>query len=385
MKLFATCPAQPRVLPPAQPVGIYIHVPFCENGKCPYCDFYSVKMNEELKKKYIEAVERDIKLRAIEAKNKTVDTVYFGGGTPSLLREGLARLLFCIFQNFNVSEDVEITFEANPASVGFETLKILRDAGFNRLSLGMQSASDEELKLLGRRHRRKDVALAVENAHRAGLDNISLDLMMCIPDQTKESLEMSVDFAASLDPRHISAYLLKIEKGTQFFNIKETLGLPNDDEQADMYLFACEALEKKGFLQYEISNFAQKGYESRHNLKYWNCDEYLGFGPASHSFFNGNRFFYSRSLKDYIAGNEPLNDGKGGNLEEYIMLRLRLQKGIEETELNKRFGIGFEFFSEQKINQFKKAGLVEKLPGRLSFTKKGFLVSNSLISELLFQ
>lgn len=369
---------------PANTVGIYIHVPFCENGKCPYCDFYSLALTEELKDRYIKAVERELEKWSVSAKDRIADTVYFGGGTPSLLKEGLARLLLSVKKYFNVPDSAEITFEANPAGIDYNLLKALRSVGFNRLSLGMQSAQDSELAALGRHHRRKDVAEAVENAHRAGFDNISIDLMLCVPNQTKESLKESIDFAASLSPRHISAYLLKIEPGTRFFDIKDTLCLPDDDEQADMYLTACELLESKGFLQYEISNFAEKGFESKHNLRYWNCGEYLGFGPAAHSFFNGKRFYYTRSLEDYINGANPKDDGAGGTFEEYVMLRLRLRDGISEAELKRRYGIDFSCFDTRKISLLEKNGLIQKGHGRLALTRKGFLVSNSIISELLY-
>jgi putative oxygen-independent coproporphyrinogen III oxidase len=369
---------------PANTVGIYIHVPFCENGKCPYCDFYSLTLTEELKERYIKAVERDLKKWSVSAKGRIADTVYFGGGTPSLLKEDLARLFLCVKKYFHVADNAEVTFEANPAGIDFDLLKVLRSAGFNRLSLGMQSAQDSELAALGRRHRRKDVAAAVENAHRAGFDNISLDLMLCVPNQTKESLKESVDFAASLSPRHISAYLLKIEPGTRFSDIKDSLNLPDEDTQADIYLTACELLESKGFLQYEISNFANKGFESKHNLRYWDCGEYLGFGPAAHSFFNGKRFYYTRSLEDYIIGAGPQDDGTGGTFEEYVMLRLRLRDGINETELKKRYGKDFSCFDTQKISLLVKNGLIQNEHGRLALTRKGFLVSNSIISELLY-
>ncbi len=365
-------------------LGIYIHVPFCANGKCPYCDFYSLRMSDELKEKYIEAIRRDLISFSAKAGDRTVDTVYFGGGTPALLGEGLARLLFYVRENFKVEPDAEITFEANPAGTRYDTLEMLHQAGFNRLSLGMQSAVPEELIALGRRHKPQDVTRAIEEARRAGFNNISLDLMLCVPGQTKQSLLESVEFAASLSPQHISAYLLKIEEGTAFYNKKEALNLPCDDEQADMYLLACEALEKHGFMQYEISNFARHGYESRHNLKYWDCGEYLGFGPAAHSFFDGSRFYYKRDLEGYIIDMPPVNDGNGGGFEEYVMLRLRLSEGIKEAELSRRYGVGFSVFDKEKIALFERAELIEIKDGRLKLTRKGFLVSNSIITGLLF-
>lgn len=365
-------------------LGIYIHVPFCAQGKCPYCDFYSVAATGELKEKYITAVKRDIKNWSAKAADRTVDTVYFGGGTPSLLGEGLARLLEYVRENFTLDNNAEITFEANPAGVSYELFFLLRQAGFNRLSLGMQSAIPRELEFLGRRHTPQKVEQAVSDAKRAGFDNISLDLMLCVPEQTKISLRKSVDFAANLSPHHISAYLLKIEEGTRFYKVKHILNLPDDDAQAEMYLEACDALESHGYKQYEISNFAFPGYESRHNLKYWNCDEYLGFGPSAHSFFDGKRFYLKRGLNDYFENYKPVDDGDGGTFEEYVMLHLRLSEGINETELFKRYGRDFSYFGTNKISALKGAGLLKSARGRLFLTQKGFLVSNSVISELLF-
>jgi oxygen-independent coproporphyrinogen-3 oxidase len=366
-------------------VGIYIHVPFCAQGKCPYCDFYSVLENDTLKQKYINAVERDLQKKSPDARDRTVDTIYFGGGTPSVLGGGLSRLLCCIKENYNVAPNAEITFEANPRGLSLETLALCRKSGFNRLSLGMQSAIPSELALLGRRHTNSDVELAVQNARHAGFDNISLDLMLCVPNQTEQSIKKSVEFAASLVPRHISAYLLKVEKGTHYFDIKDKLNLPDNDAQADMYVFACQELEKHGYMQYEISNFAQKGFESRHNIKYWNCDEYLGFGPAAHSFFNGKRYYYPRSLDDYIKSGVFASDGDGGSLEEYIMLRLRLSAGLYEPDMMLRYGIGFSYFNSDKLYSLEKSGYIKIEKGRLLLTRKGFLMSNSVICELIFQ
>ena len=174
------------------------------------------------------------------------------------------------------------------------------------------------------------------------------------------------------------------QKGTHYYDIRETLNLPDDDAQADMYLAACEALEQKGYFQYEISNFAQRGYESRHNIRYWDCGEYLGFGPAAHSFFDGKRFFYPRSLDDYIAGTKPVQDGTGGSLEEYVTLRLRLTAGIKEAELLRRYGVGFSHFDDGVFAALESTGLIKAVSGCLTLTRKGFLVSNAVISELIF-
>lgn len=366
-------------------LGIYVHVPFCAGEKCPYCDFYSLKFDESAADKYTAAVERDIIRWGQRARGRCVDTVYFGGGTPYLLGERLERLLNLIKRNFSVFSDAEVTFEANPSDIKYERLVKLRKAGFNRISIGMQSANNPELAALGRRHRKNDVEAAVFAARKADFSNISLDIMLCTPLQTPESLLRSIDFAAALSPEHISAYLLKVEPGTKYFAAREKLALPDDDKQADIYTLACKRLVEKGFIQYEISNFSKKGFEARHNLKYWDCGEYLGFGPAAHSYYNGARFYYPRSLSYYIEGKPPVDDGAGGTLEEYVMLRLRLAAGLRKDELERRYGRDFSFFDSSLIDNLAKGGFLFKSEKRIFLTRKGFLVSNSIISDLLFR
>jgi oxygen-independent coproporphyrinogen-3 oxidase len=368
----------------SQTLGIYVHVPFCDGGKCPYCDFYSVPLREDLAQAYIKSSETVIGSYAAKAQGRIVDTVYFGGGTPSLLKGGLAQLLTAVKANFEVAPDAEITVEANPAAELMETFSLLRAAGFNRLSLGMQSAHTDELSFLGRRHTPQDAVRAVRDAKAAGFENISLDLMIATPQQTEKSLISSIDFAASLEPAHLSAYLLKIEPGTYFHDIRETLRLPDNDAQAEFYMIACEEIESKAFLQYEISNFAKAGKESKHNLKYWNCDEYIGFGPGAHSFFDGRRFYYESSLDQFIGGAQVIDDGQGGSLEEYIMLRLRLNEGLSVKELKQRYGIGLEIFNGSVISSLLKAGYIDIDENFIRLTRKGFLTSNSVISTLLF-
>lgn len=362
-------------------LGIYIHIPFCANAKCPYCDFYSVPFDNKLAEQYTSAIIKSVEYWGNQAENRTVDTVYFGGGTPSLLRLNLAVILNSIKSNFNISVDAEITFEANPTNNMTEFLPALRKAGFNRLSLGLQSANDNELAALGRQHSTLQTAEAVHFARNAGFENISLDLMLCTPQQTIKSLEKSIEFIAELKPQHVSAYLLKIEQGTPF--AQKLLVLPNEDEQADTYIFACEQLEKNGFMQYEISNFAKQGFEARHNLKYWQCDEYIGIGAAAHSFFEGQRFYYERDIHSFINGATPINDGDGGSFEEYCMLGLRLSKGLSERQLKERYNKGFESFDNAKLQKLIKAGLIIIENGVLRLTRDGFLVSNLVIGELL--
>ena len=360
--------------------GLYLHIPFCEK-KCKYCDFYSSFVTEELLDEYSSSLCDAIKEWG-GSFNRPIDTIYLGGGTPSLMKHRLVSILNTVKTAFKVSKNSEITLEVNPEGDIKSVLEYAKKAEINRLSIGMQSGNDYELKVLGRRHSVLDTINAVNEARSLGFDNISLDLMLGLPDSSIESLEKSLEVLCKLNPEHISAYILKIEENTVFFKQKESLNLPDDDMIAEQYLFVCDYLKKKGYEHYEISNFCKNGMMSRHNLKYWQGDEYLGLGPAAHSYFDGKRYFYPRSLKDFLNGNEPLFDDFGGTREEYIMLNLRLKKGLCPNAYAEKFGksLSENFFF--KCESFKKAGLMEK-DKNISLTDKGMLVSNAIITELL--
>ena len=363
-------------------LGLYIHVPFCR-GKCPYCDFYSLMPDEETVGRY---TGRTLELMAEYGAGcpHQVGTVYFGGGTPGVIGpKRLAALLEGAAKHFHLAPGAEVTCEVNPTGVSGGFFRELRGAGFDRLSMGMQSANTDELKLLGRRHGPDEVRQALALAREAGFGNISLDLMISLPGSALESLGKSIDFAAGLAPEHISAYILKIEPGTPFAS--RGLELPDDDAAAGQYLFTVERLAALGYAQYEISNFSRPGYESRHNLCYWRGDEYLGLGPAAHSFYEGRRFHWERDLSGYLRGDSPRDDGPGGSMGEFAMLNLRLARGLIESECVSRFGErGGELFA--RISR-RAAGCPDNLvsagPGRVRFTPEGFLVSNALLSRLL--
>ena len=362
-------------------IGLYLHVPFCKS-KCGYCDFYSLCGNSAKYDEYTSALQKRI-LFFGERFSRAVDSVYFGGGTPSVLEgDRIAELLETVKKAFSLSKNAEITLEANPADNLFETLEKAKKAGVNRLSLGVQSGVEEELEILGRRHKNADVIRTISDARKVGIDNISLDLMLGIPNQTIESLDKSIDFVLSRNPSHISAYILKIEEGTPFSKIKSDLNLPSEEETAEMYLHTVKRLEGAGLFQYEISNFSKKGFESRHNLKYWQLDEYLGLGPAAHSFMEGKRFFFPRSTEEFICGCEPVFDGEGGTEEEFIMLSLRLREGLCESSLFEKYGIKpteeYKKFTERLIS----VGYAKRQGDRLALTPKGFLVQNEIITEL---
>lgn len=361
-------------------IGLYIHIPFCM-GKCPYCDFYSVAFDEAAADAYAKAVCDLMASRRFPAGE--ADTVYFGGGTPSLIGAGrIGRILECAAASCGVSKNAEITLEANPAGMDRSAFREFRAAGINRLSLGVQSGIDRELSLLGRRHTAREAHDAVLAAFTGGFGNISADLMLAVPGQTMGSIEKSVDFLTGLPVSHISAYLLKIEEGTAF---AEKGFAADDDLAADLYLGCVERLAAKGFSQYEISNFARPGKESRHNLKYWRCEQYLGIGPAAHSFLGGRRFHFRRDLKAFMA--DPFSvlreDGPGGDFTEFAMLRLRLAEGLDLEEAASQF----EFDRERILRRagpFLEKDFVRLRGGRLSLTPEGFLLSNTVISALLF-
>ncbi len=372
------------ILPPffkgdyMKPIGLYIHIPFC-NGKCPYCDFYSVKPQCDTVEKYINAL-----CREIDNADGIYDTVYFGGGTPSLIgADNIAKIM----SHIRRTENCEATLECNPSDTGainsdFD-FKTVAQSGINRISMGLQSSDNKERSVLGRRGGCEDVERAVTRARNAGIDNISLDLMLGIPGQTAESLKESIRFCKEMKAKHVSAYILKIEEGTPFYAKKDLLSLPDEDETCDLYLTAVEELKKAGFHQYEISNFSYEGFESRHNLKYWRCEEYLGIGASAHSFKDGKRFCHERSIDNFINGMPPVDDGEGGDEEEYIMLALRLTEGLISDDFKNRFGHSLPESIFKKAAELQKHGLVNVDGKSLSLTVKGFLVSNSVISSLI--
>lgn len=317
-----------------------------------------------------------------EKLGRKADTLYFGGGTPSLLGgRNIALITRRAKELFGI--DGEMTVECNPSATEDGFFETAAAAGVNRLSLGMQSAVDRERKRLGRSADRKRIEECINSARSAGIENISLDVMIGVPEQTKESLTETAEFCLEMNVPHISAYMLKLEEGTYFYKNAEKLGLPDDDETADMYMLLGDILEAGGMRNYEISNFAKPDFESRHNMKYWNCEEYLGIGPAAHSFVDGKRFFHPRDIDYFKSGGEPLDDGAGGGEEEYIMLRLRLADGIIFDDFKKRFNKDISETIRLKAKKFETGNYVVSDERSLRLTRKGFLVSNCIISELI--
>lgn len=364
-------------------IGVYLHVPFCD-GKCPYCDFYSLPTPTPLMlDDYTDALIRSITFWAKETQ-AVADTVYFGGGTPSLLgAHRMERLLSCVREQFTVSDDAEITMEVNPSREVSNVLHAFRAQGGNRLSIGMQSAHANELSLLGRRHTCEDVQRTVSCAQQIGIDNISLDVMLGISASTIESVRQSIDTAVGLGARHISAYMLKIEPNTVYGHCAPPL--PDDDMTADMYLAAMDRLDSHGFAQYEISNAAISGYESRHNLKYWLSEPYIGIGPAASSCWDDRRFTYSRDLSAFMRGELPQQDSETaipvGSEQEYACLRLRLRDGITQEAFNNRFGHAIPMQWRERALSLPSSLVVCDDDG-IRLTRQGFLVSNLLIRHI---
>ena len=371
-------------------LGIYIHIPFCAS-KCGYCDFYSLAGCDRLMPKYQDALVEHIRESYGAMKSYYIDTVYFGGGTPSYYgADRLIELWDELRGSGRVLKSSEVTVEANPDSANFKELEKLRKAGFNRVSLGVQSANNDILKLIGRRHNWKQVEMAVRAARDAGFDNLSLDLIYGLPSQTKSDWADTLMKAIELRPEHISCYGLKVEEGTPLWQYKDAVNLPDDDAQADMYLSAVRILKEHGYAQYEISNFARRGLRSRHNLKYWTGGEYLGFGPAASSDFGGKRFTIAPDIYKYMDGVKhggpilsecqevPARERAG----EYLMLRLRTSEGIDGETYMRQYLLPFAPL-EELLQQYQAQGLATLEGGRWRLTPRGFLMSNSILVELL--
>lgn len=367
-------------------LGLYLHIPFCAS-KCPYCDFYSLAgQTDEDKDHYLQAMLASLHRWSAQL-HTAADTVYLGGGTPSLLgADRLAKLLVAARHAFQVPDGAEITMEANPGDDLCDILAAFAAAGGNRLSLGVQAVSDEHLHTLGRRHTVSDVDTAVAAARRAGIENLSFDLMLGTSGQTSADIRAAARRFAEWDARHVSAYLLKLESGTPYASAPPPL--PDEDEAAALYLEAVAALGEQGYPQYEISNFAHPGFESRHNLKYWNSEPYLGIGPAAHSFLDGKRLYYPRSLSAFLAGCEPLPENPNDTVipenspEEFAMLRLRLTAGLTETGYRARFGSPIPLAWREKAAALPPRLVTADNVG-IRLTAEGFLVSDAILAHVL--
>lgn len=371
-------------------LGVYIHIPFCVS-KCAYCDFYSLAGHEKLMPTYQHALLHHIKEYAPQLDGYLTDTVYFGGGTPSYYgSDRLISLFNALKKHGRVLLDAEVTAEVNPGSITKAELTRLARAGFNRLSIGVQSADDALLKSLGRKHTFADAEQTVKYAREAGFNNISIDLIFGLPSQTRDNWAETLSRATALKTEHISCYGLKIEEGSQLYIYKNSPFMPDDDTQADMYLYAIETLSRFGLKQYEISNFARRGYESRHNMKYWTGVDYLGFGAAAHSYIGGKRFNTIADLETYAVNvlsnanivdlSEDISDFERAS--EYLMLLLRTTRGISEKEYYEIYPCSMDKTIEL-FRFYETQGWAILSGERWHFTPQGFLLSNTLIGEIL--
>ena len=370
---------------------VYIHVPFCRS-RCRYCAFHSLPLGPASPDSsprvaaYRDSLLRELDLWAARLGRRPVESVFFGGGTPSYYGADRLRELWDELRGSGrVLKSSEVTVEVNPDSASVRELEKLRKAGFNRISLGVQSADDELLRAIGRIHTFAQVQQAVAAVRKAGFKNLSMDLIYGLPGQTMQQWEDTLAAVIALAPEHISCYGLKLEPGTPLYDRRLEESFPDDDAQADMYLYTVTALAQNGYEQYEISNFAKPGYESRHNLKYWRMQEYAGFGPGAHSDFGGVRYAYVRDLDAYINGRLILSESESDATltrdYEYVMLSLRTAEGIDRRYFETTYRQRFQPM-EELLAQYERAGLAARTEKGWRLTPRGFLVSNSIIVAL---
>lgn len=366
--------------------GLYLHIPFCQK-RCDYCDFYTMAGRGDLFAPYTAAL-----LHALDTaplpRGSQVDTVYFGGGTPTMLgADRLCTVLEGIRQRYDLTPDAEITLEANPIAITPKMAATLRQGGFNRISMGLQSASPAQLRDLGRTHTAEKAAEAVQIVRAAGFRNLSLDLMLGLPHQTVEEVLGSIRFAAELGAVHLSAYMLQLEEGTPYA-ARYTESDIDEETQRQIYLTAIAELERLGFHQYEISNFARPGFESRHNLRYWRCEEYLGVGPAAASCLGGRRFVFPRDIDAFLRAENPWSlcedEGEAGSPEERVAMALRLREGLDCTALEAACP-GYDAGAMlQRASRPELRELCTVTGRTITLTPEGFLVEGSLIPFLLW-
>ena len=369
-------------------LALYLHIPFCA-AKCAYCDFASYPNRQDVWRGYMDALLDELRGWRLALEDRELATVFIGGGTPSLLPAGeIARLMDGVRQCALVRGDAEITMEANPGTLTPEKLKSCRAAGVNRLSLGAQAMDDRLLRSLGRIHTAKDVAEAVDLARRAGFDNVSLDLMYALPGQSMDDWARTLDAALALAPEHLSAYSLIVEEGTPLADrvARGMLTVPDDDATVDMQRMAVERLAGAGFERYEISNYARKGRECRHNIVYWQRGDYLGVGCAAHSLMDGVRFENPRGLEEYLSGQRRMNAvrlTREDAMEETLMLSTRMCRGMDLDAYRREFGEDFCMGRERKLAELARMGLLVCEDGFLRLTQRGMEVQNAVVVELL--
>ena len=370
------------------PLELYVHIPFCVR-KCQYCDFLSGPSDEETKDRYIEALLKEIRA-AEHTEDYEIVSVFIGGGTPSALKaEAIASIMRTLQEQFFFCEDAEVTIEANPGTVDLEKLTIYRNVGINRLSLGLQSTDAEELKLLGRIHSYEEFLKSYEWARKAGFSNINIDLTFAIPGQTGEAWRQHLYQVAELNPEHISAYSLIIEEGTPF--AEQNLDLPDEDTEYQMYEDTAEILERYGYRQYEISNYAKQGYMCRHNAGYWQRLEYLGFGLGASSLYGGMRFSNTHQMQEYLKESRNPDQirkdvtvlSRNEQIEEFMFLGLRMTEGISEKKFEENFDVRLMDIYGDILQKYEETGFMEHIETKWRLTRKGIHVSNHILADFL--
>lgn len=370
------------------PLELYVHIPFCVR-KCQYCDFLSGPSDEETKDRYIEALLKEIRA-AEHTEDYEIVSVFIGGGTPSALKaEAITSIMRTLQEQFFFCEDAEVTIEANPGTVDLEKLTIYRNVGINRLSLGLQSTDAEELKLLGRIHSYEEFLKSYEWAREAGFSNINIDLMFAIPGQTGEAWRQHLYQVAELNPEHISTYSLIIEEGTPF--AEQNLDLPDEDTEYQMYEDTAEILERYGYRQYEISNYAKQGYMCRHNAGYWQRREYLGFGLGASSLYRGMRFSNTRRMQEYLKESRNPDQirkdvtvlSRNEQIEEFMFLGLRMTEGISEKKFEENFDVRLMDVYGDILQKYEETGFMEHIETKWRLTRKGIHVSNHILADFL--
>ena len=373
-------------------ISLYIHIPFCAQ-KCLYCDFPSFARKDHLRKTYIEALNKEIISLREKHNNLEINTIFIGGGTPSVLEADELECLLKEVAKLNMAKDIEYSMECNPGNLTEEKLEVMKKYGVNRISMGLQAKQDNLLKGLGRIHNYKTFKENFLLAKKVGFNNINVDLMFGLPNQRLNEWEETLREIISLEPAHISAYSLIIEEGTAFYNLYENdkLKLPTEEEERKMYHLAKKILEENGFNQYEISNYAKEGKECRHNLAYWNMDNWIGVGSAAASYINGKRIKNINSVEEYInsinekgeAVEEIINNSKNDNMEEFMFMGLRKINGIDENEFKNRFSMNINDVYGEILNKYIGEGLLIRESGRIFLSEKGIEISNVIMADFL--
>ena len=373
-------------------ISLYIHIPFCAQ-KCLYCDFPSFARKDHLRKAYIEALNKEIISLREKHNNLEINTIFIGGGTPSVLEADELECLLKEVAKLNMAKDIEYSMECNPGNLTEEKLEVMKKYGVNRISMGLQAKQDNLLKGLGRIHNYKTFKENFLLAKKVGFNNINVDLMFGLPNQRLNEWEETLREIISLEPAHISAYSLIIEEGTAFYNLYENdkLKLPTEEEERKMYHLAKKILEENGFNQYEISNYAKEGKECRHNLAYWNMDNWIGVGSASASYIDGKRIKNISSVEKYInsinekgeAVEEIINNSKNDNMEEFMFMGLRKINGIDENEFKNRFSMNINDVYGEILNKYIGEGLLIRESGRIFLSEKGIEISNIIMADFL--